>query len=98
MYWECLLQLFDYTPFVSGSAQPKLTSDNLGSILLPVPPLPEQNLISSFLDRETSKLDALISKVEQAIVTLKEYRTALISAAVTGKIKVKDEVGRMKDE
>ncbi|MBN1577371.1 MAG: restriction endonuclease subunit S [Chitinispirillaceae bacterium] len=57
-------------------------------LFLPVPPLPEQRSISAFLDRETAKLDTLISKVEAVILKLKEYRTALISAAVTGKIDV----------
>ena len=43
------------------------------------------------LDRETAKIDALISKFRQAIDHLKEFRTALISAAVTGKIDVREE-------
>ena len=44
-----------------------------------------------FLDRETANIDALITKVREAIDHLKEYRTALISAAVTGKIDVRKE-------
>jgi hypothetical protein len=43
------------------------------------------------LDRETAKIDALIAKVRDAIDRLKEFRTALISAAVTGKIDVRGE-------
>ncbi|MEI6569689.1 MAG: restriction endonuclease subunit S, partial [Verrucomicrobiota bacterium] len=89
-YWECILQIFDYTPYVSGSAQPKLTSDNLGSFILPVPPLLEQQAIAAFLDRETAKIDTLSAKVQTAIERLREYRTALISAAVTGKIDVRE--------
>jgi len=54
------------------------------------PPLPEQQAIADFLDRETGKIDTLIAKVETAIEKLKEYRTALISAAVTGKIDVRE--------
>jgi type I restriction enzyme, S subunit len=46
------------------------------------------------LDRGTGKLDALVSKIEQHIEKLKEYRTALIAAAVTGKISVRDEKKR----
>jgi type I restriction enzyme S subunit len=53
-----------------------------------LPPLPEQQAIAAFLDRETSKIDTLVAKVGTAIEKLKEYRTALISAAVTGKIDV----------
>jgi len=51
----------------------------------------EQCQIVEFLDRETAKIDALIAKVQEAIERLKEYRTALISAAVTGKIDVREE-------
>ena len=51
----------------------------------------EQCQIVEFLDRETATIDALIAKVCEAIERLKEYRTALISAAVTGKIDVRDE-------
>ena len=43
-----------------------------------------------FLDRETAKIDALVAKVRDAIDRLKELRTALISAAVTGKIDVRE--------
>ncbi len=52
----------------------------------------EQRQIATFLDRETVRLDTLTSKVKNSIDTLKEYRSALISAAVTGKIDVREEV------
>ena len=51
----------------------------------------KQHSITAFLDRETAEIDALIAKVYQAIGYLKEFRTALISAAVTGKIDVRKE-------
>jgi restriction endonuclease S subunit len=57
-----------------------------------VPPRPEQHAIAAFLDRETARIDALVAKVREAIERLKELRTALISAAVTGKIDVREEV------
>ncbi|MCB1034881.1 MAG: restriction endonuclease subunit S, partial [Acidobacteria bacterium] len=57
-----------------------------------LPPKPEQETITAFLDRETARIDALIAKVREAIERLKELRTALISAAVTGKIDVREEV------
>jgi len=57
-----------------------------------LPPSCEQMEITAHLDRETAKIDALIAKVQEAIERLKEYRTALISAAVTGKIDVREEV------
>ena len=54
-----------------------------------VPPLAEQHDIANFLHHETTKIDALIAKVNKAINHLNEYRTALISAAVTGEIDVR---------
>jgi len=60
--------------------------------LLVLPPLPEQRAIAAFLDRETARIDALVEKAEKSIELLREYRIALISAAVTGKIDVRKEV------
>jgi type I restriction enzyme, S subunit len=45
--------------------------------------------IVAFLEKETPQTDALSAKVQESIDRLKEYRTALISAAVTGKIDVR---------
>jgi len=62
----------------------------LDNSFFPTPPTDEQYGITKFLDLETAKIDALIEKICQAIECLKEYRTALISAAVTGKIDVRE--------
>ncbi len=56
---------------------------------LPLLSLDEQQAIASFLDRETAGINRLVGKVGEGIERLKEYRTALISAAVTGKIDVR---------
>lgn len=58
----------------------------------PIPPIEEQQQIMEFVRSSTIKIDALVAKVREAIEHLKEYRTALISAAVTGKIDVRAEV------
>ncbi|TVP98118.1 MAG: restriction endonuclease subunit S [Planctomycetaceae bacterium] len=68
----------------------KLESGVLNRFPALLPPLPEQAAIADYLDAETSKLDALVTKVEGAIERLQEYRTALITAAVTGKIDVRE--------
>jgi type I restriction enzyme S subunit len=72
-----------------GAAQEQFNVSHAVNFLVAVPPLAEQEHIGAFLDRETMKLDALTTKVNEAIDRLKELRTALISAAVTGKIDVR---------
>jgi type I restriction enzyme S subunit len=67
-------------------------STKLRNLPLPMPVLSEQNQIVAEIDRETARIDVVVSKVHQAIDRLRELRTALISAAVTGKIDVRGEV------
>ena len=74
-----------------GTAQVNISVPIVQNALVYIPPLEEQRAIATFLDRETAKIDALISKIRQAIHHLKEFRTALISAAVTGKIDVRED-------
>ncbi len=62
----------------------------LNAVTLAVPPMREQEGLLAFLDEETTKLDQLKSEAENAIDLLKERRGALISAAVTGKIDVRE--------
>jgi len=74
----------------SSQSMVKVSGEHIRSWLTPLPPLQEQRAIALFLDGETAKLDALIARVLEGIERLKEYRTALISAAVTGKIDVRE--------
>ncbi len=90
-FWLQVLSCVVFDPWISGSAQPKLTGEKLGSIPLPVLPPSEKHAIATFLDFETARIDALTDKVRDAIARLQELRTALISAAVTGKIDVREE-------
>ena len=62
---------------------------NSASRKIALPPLREQGAIAIFVDRETTRIDALINRIKRAIDHLREFRTALISAAVTGKIDVR---------
>lgn len=73
----------------TGVTRYGLPKNAIGEALIPLPPLSEQEAIAAYLDRETGKIDTLIQNVETAVEKLKEYRTALISAAVTGKIDVR---------
>src|SRR5660397_27725 len=75
-----------------AGGQKRVPEDFFRNFRKPIPPLAEQRAIAALLDRETARIDGLIEKVEQSIATLREHRTALISAAVTGKIDVRGEV------
>jgi type I restriction enzyme S subunit len=66
-------------------------STKLGNLPLPLPDVSEQDSILEFLARSTARLDTLVAKVREAIDRLKELRAALISAAATGKIDVREE-------
>ncbi len=59
---------------------------------LPCPGFEEQASIAEFLDQQTHHFDSLTERVSDGIARLQEYRTALISAAVTGQIDVRGEV------
>jgi len=57
---------------------------------LPIPPIEEQHRIASRLDAESQTVRTLSTKVREVVALLREYRSALITAAVTGKIDVRD--------
>jgi type I restriction enzyme S subunit len=72
-----------------GSTIPHLTGEKLRALRLPCPPASEQREIAAFLDTGMASFDALTAEAQRAINILEERRTALISAAVTGKIDVR---------
>lgn len=71
------------------SAQPNLSMEDLGEIPVPLPPFDEISLITDQLATQISIFDGLISEAVNASGLLQERRSALISAAVTGKIDVR---------
>ena len=79
--------------YASKSAVPGVDRNDIHEVHTVVPPIAEQCAIAVYLDRETAKIDALVTKVYEAIERLNELRAALISAAVTGKIDVREEAG-----
>ena len=78
--------------FIQSTIQ-NVSAERYANLVVPKPPIPEQRAIAAFMDRETAKLDGLIDKVREAIDRLRELRTTLISAAVTGRIDVRKETG-----
>jgi type I restriction enzyme S subunit len=89
-YNGVLRRLFDFERrSISLIMQPSLRFEDLHKFRVPRPPSLEQRAIAVYLDAENAKLDRMMEKVEAAIETLLEYRTALITAAVTGRIDVR---------
>lgn len=70
----------------SSGSMVKLAQDQVLGIVLPVPPLMEQQAIVEYVQNEINKLDALADATERTIALLQERRSALISAAVTGQL------------
>ena len=68
-----------------------LNQNAIGAFTYGLPPKEEMRQITIFLDRETTRIDTLTEKTRESIELLKERRSALITAAVTGKIDVREE-------
>jgi restriction endonuclease S subunit len=66
-----------------------IDQDSISSLEVLLPPRSEQDTITAFVDSETASIDNLEMRISGSIKKLREYRTALISAAVTGKIDVR---------
>jgi type I restriction enzyme, S subunit len=72
-----------------GATVESIEQSYLAKTIVPLPPYEEQQLIITFLDRAITEFDELIAEAQHAIALLQERRTAIISAAVTGKIDVR---------
>lgn len=73
-----------------GAIQAHYNTSTLARLVVPEIPLDEQSRIVAQLDEATQEIDCLVEKIREAIDHLLELRTALISAAVTGKIDVRE--------
>jgi type I restriction enzyme S subunit len=73
-----------------GAIQQHFNISTASNLLVSWPPTVEQKEIANFLSIKTGEIDALLGEAESAIALLQERRCALISAAVTGKIDVRD--------
>lgn len=89
-YMAFLLETADYTNYITGSAQPKLSQEKLSSVKLPVPPIEEQKQIAKKLICIVPLIDRSLIEIEKIIKDLKSYKSALITEAVTGKIDLRE--------
>ena len=81
-YIEYYINMIDVSQYVSGGAQPKLNQENLNKILIPIPPLPEQQRIISILDKFETLVNDLSQGLPAEIAAVQEqyeyYRNKLL--------------------
>jgi type I restriction enzyme S subunit len=83
LYWWLSSNYQNLRNMAGGDNRDGLNLELLGNVGCPIPPLGEQRAIATFLDRETTKIDALVEAQRRLIELLKEKRQAVISHAVT---------------
>lgn len=79
----CISARWDSGILSTGSTRSRIPLSVMATRLVPVPSLPEQKAITTFLERETAKIDGLVAQQERLIELLTEKRQAVISLAVT---------------
>ena len=78
-----------YVDIVCNKATiPHFTKDKVSNMKIPLPPLPVQQAIATYLDEKTSQIDSLIALKQSKIESLKEYKKSIIYEYVTGKKRV----------
>lgn len=82
------LESLDINDYITGSAQPKLSQDNLRRIWVPTPSYEEQQEIARYLNTQCRELDAIISSKRSLITELESYKKSVIYEYVTGKKEV----------
>lgn len=85
-----LMSSVDFTVHAKPGAVPSFSEGDQGELQISLPPRRFQDAIVAHLDRATSRIDRLIDKTERSIELLREHRTALITAAVTGKVDLRE--------
>lgn len=87
-----LLRIMNLNQYSVASAQPGLAVERIVDLSIPIPSLEEQGQIAQYILRETGHINSVLSKTEISIVLLKERRSTLITAAVTGQIDLREAV------
>lgn len=84
-----LMEAMSLGQYSQAAAQPGISADVLGNLRVAVPPVPEQCRMAAMLETSEKRFNALVGKSSEIIRTLLEFRSALITDAVTGKIDVR---------
>lgn len=81
-----------FSIYTAGGSTPAISQEKINNFKITFPSELEQLEISSFISQKESEIKKIISKTQQEIELLKEYKTALVSEVVTGKVDVRDVV------
>ena len=89
-YMSHQMEIIDYSQFITGSAQPKLSQENLNNVILVVPPLLEQQKIAKYLNNRCHMVDEIINQKRTQLELINGHKKSLIYEYVTGKKRVKE--------
>lgn len=89
-YLSTLLEAANLNRLNESNAQPLITSTKVKNLVVSLPPIPEQKAIADFLDAKTAKIDETIAELEAQLKDLADYKQAVITEAVTGKVDVRE--------
>ena len=81
---------FPFEKYSDTTAVPSMTQEKLNQIEITIPQKPEQQQIVKYLDKQTSKIDQTIKKIEDKVTLMEEYKYSLIHHVVTGKVDVRE--------
>ncbi len=92
LFWLLSANCINYQFQIEASGVTRFGLGNyaLSNSMVLIPPKKEQDKITDFLDRKTAQIDGQVEREKKSIGLLKEFRTALISEVVTGKIDVRN--------
>ena len=85
-YVAYYLNSIDLSPYVTGTAQPKLSQAKMNKIPIPVAPLDQQKHIVAEIEKQFSRLDEAVANLKRVKANLKRYKAAVLKAAVEGRL------------
>ena len=85
-YVAGVLNTLSLAPYVTGTAQPKLTQAALNKIAVPIPPLSEQQDIVRLVDERLSQTDAAEKTIDAELIRSKKLRQGILKQAVDGRL------------
>lgn len=85
LYYLCSSELFcqEVNKRAWGIAYPAISEKLMGEIMVPIPPVNEQQAIASLLDKKCAKIDKVVAKLKKQAAILERYRTSVIHEALT---------------